>query len=163
MSYTIEYLANHPEHLDTVAQWYWDEWDRHEGWNIERSRQFARQGMNKDKLDMVLVALNEEKDCVGTIQVRKEWGLGNETPDFLKKYSPWLGSLFVRKEDRCNNVAPKLCRQLLSELMTLKIQNCYAATSHLDSFFMAHNGKNIGDVHFAGEDMRIYEFNVGEE
>lgn len=60
MSYSIAYLADYPQHVALISKWYWDEWDQYEGWDIQRSREFAKMGMNKDKLDMVLIALNEK-------------------------------------------------------------------------------------------------------
>ena len=161
MPYEITYLANHPHHTDTVAKWYWEEWDRHEGWELSRSFQFAKNGCHKDKLDIVLIALNEINECIGTIQLRKKWGIGNEAPKHLKKYSPWLGSLYVRPDHRGARVGFDLCSALEQAAIGIGIKKCYAATSHLDKFFKLKNGVIIENTHFANEDMRVFEFSIG--
>ena len=160
MSYSIDYLADHPRHLPTVAQWYWQEWDRHEGWDIDRSTAFAAQGCNKDKLDIILIALNDTQDCVGTIQLRKEWGLGAEIPAKLCQYTPWLGSLYVHPDHRFERIGYDLCTEIEKTAKAIGIKKCYAATAHLDAFFKTQNGVTIDTVHFANEDMRIYQFSL---
>lgn len=161
MATQISYLADHPEHLETITKWYWDEWDRHEGWDIERSRAFAKAGCNKDKLDIVLIALNEDQECVGTIQLRKEWGIGSEIPEHLKQYSPWLGSLYVRGDYRGGRIGFDLCEALEKAAKKIGIKKCYVATAHLDKFFKLKNGVVVDETHFANEDMRVYEFSIG--
>jgi len=161
MSYEISYLTDHKHHINQVAKWYWDEWDRHEGWKLSRSLEFAENGCNKDKLDIILIALNEQKECVGTIQLREKWGLGNEAPEALNKYYPWLGSLYVHPDYRNNGLGFDLCVALEKAALNIGIEKCYAATSHLDNFFKLRNGSVIDQTHFANEDMRIYEFSLG--
>ncbi len=161
MSYGIAYLADHPNHLGTIAQWYWNEWDRHEGWELSRSFEFAKNGCNKDKLDIILIAINEQKECIGTIQLRKKWGLGAEIPEHLKQYSPWLGSLYVHPDHRGGRIGFDLCEALKEAALNIGIKKCYAATSHLDKFFKLKNGVVVDETHFANEDMRIYEFSLG--
>ncbi|MEM6812562.1 MAG: GNAT family N-acetyltransferase [Pseudomonadota bacterium] len=160
MSYEIEYLADHPHHLPTVAKWYWQEWDRHEGWDIERSTSFAEQGCNKDKLDIILIAMNDSQDCIGTIQLREEWGLGDEIPQKLREYSPWLGSLYVHPDYRFKKLGFDLCEQIKKAAIEIGIKSCYAATSHLDQFFKLRNGVKIDSVNFANEDMGIFKFSL---
>lgn len=160
MNEKIVFLADYPEHLNTIAKWYWEEWDRHEGWNYERSYQFAQNGCNKDQLDIILVALSQNDECIGTIQLRNEWGIGEEIPDKLKKYSPWLGSLYVKKEYRGGKIAHNLCDALENVLTNMNITRFYAATGHLDSFFKAKKGIVIDDIIFANEQMRIFEFST---
>lgn len=161
MSYEITYLADHPHHLDTIAKWYWEEWDKHEGWNIERSLKFAKNGCNKNRLDIILLAVNEEDECLGTVQLRQNWGLGNETPEKLKQYSPWLGSLYVHPEHRGKTIGSDLCKALMQATQDIGIKKCYAATAELDNFFKLKGGENIDEIDFAGQHMRIYEFFLG--
>lgn len=161
MPYEITYLADHPDHLETIATWYWEEWDQHEGWNIDRSKEFAKNGCNKDKLDIILLALNEQNKCLGTIQLRQDWGLGNETPEKLKQYNPWLGSLYVDPDYRGKTIGADLCKALMKEATRIGIKKCYAATAELDNFFKLKGGQEIDEVDFAGQHMRVYEFSLG--
>lgn len=160
MPYTIAYLADHKHHLETVSRWYWEEWDKHEGWILERSLKFAEQGCNKDHLDIILIALNETDECLGTIQARKEWGIGEEIPNNLKQYSPWLGSLYVREDQRGTKLAYDLCHAIKQSIIKIDIKNCYAATGHLDNFFKTQKGNVIDETFFANEQMRIYAFSL---
>lgn len=160
MTYKIAYLADHTKHLDTIAKWYWDEWDKHEGWTLDRSTQFAKQGCNKNKLDIILLALSQSGECLGTIQVRQEWGIGDETPENLKQYKTWLGSLYVREDWRGTKIAYDLCASLKEAIQKIGIEKCYAATGHLDNFFKMQKGHVIDETFFANEQMRIYEFSL---
>lgn len=160
MPYEIKYLADHLNHIDTVAKWYWDEWDQHEEWDFSRSYQFVKNCCNKNKLDIILIALNEAQDCIGTIQLRRKWGLGAEPPKNLKQYTPWLGSLYVHPEYRNKKLGFELCSALEKAALDIGIKKCYAATSHLDSFFKFKNGVIVNETHFANEDMRIFEFSL---
>lgn len=160
MSYTLSYLVDHPEHLNTVANWYWQEWDKHEGWDQERSKKFAEKGMNRDYLDVNMIALNEQNECIGTIEIREKWGLPGESGEDLNKYSPWFGSLFVEPNYRGSRLAFDLCSMAGDTLKRIGYTQCHAATSHLDSFFINRGGHKIDETKFANESMRIYKFSL---
>jgi len=160
MSYTLSYLHDHPEHIDVVAKWYWDEWDRHEGWSLERSTAFAKKGLNKDYLDINMIALNDQNKCIGTIEIREKWGLPGEDGEYLNKYKPWFGSLFVKPEYRGSALAYGLCVMAGDTLKRIGYNKCHAATSHLDKFFINMGAQQIDGTTFANEKMRIYEFSL---
>ncbi len=153
MPYSISYLADHPKYIETVGQWYWQEWDRHEGWDVKQSIEYAKKGCNKDKLDLTLIALNEKNECVGTIQIRKESLL----KDF-SSLSPWLGSLYVTPAHRNEKVSFMLYKKLMSILSTLNIKTAYAFTTNLQKFFLRHGGEQIGQTIYAEKEVNVFSF-----
>ncbi len=152
-NYKIAYLADHPEHIETVGRWYWEQWDRYEGWDIESSIAYAREGTNKDKLDMTLIALNDKNECLGTIQLMQK--------GFCPGYddlTPWAGGFYVAPPRRGGRLAFQLLSHLKRETARLGIRTCYAFTSSLHRLFLRNGGRAIGDGFYAGKNVTVYEF-----
>lgn len=158
MPYSIAYLADHPEHVRIIGKWYWQEWDRHEGWNIEQSIAYAKEGCHKDKLDLTLIALNEKNECVGTIQAMKKSFLND-----FQHLSPWLGSFYISPAHRRNRVAFMLYKKLMEILSKLDIEEAHAFTPNLQKFFTRHGGQQIGTTDYAGKTVNVFSFSMVKE
>lgn len=152
LPYRIAYLADHPEHVETVARWWWDEWMKETtGGTFEAFAQRCRQiDCYRNQLNVTLIALHKEK-IVGVIQlVEDEWCPG------YRDVSPWLGSLYVLPEYRYKAVAFQLGYVAINKALEMGFEHLYAYTGNLDKVLMRHHFSKIDIVDYNGEPHRVY-------
>lgn len=61
---TIEHLADHKEHIDTVVNWIWNEFGNENDYEFFKS--IIKNSLIKNKLPLTFIAL-EDNELVGTI------------------------------------------------------------------------------------------------
>ena len=154
MTIRIAFLADHPEHIDRVAYWHWDEWDCDMlGLSLAEVTQLVRGcSLHKDRLDINLIALTAQNECVGTIELADN--------EFLPGYEdskPWLGSLYVDLAWRQKGVALALATAALALAQQLKFPAVHVYTHTLPEALMVQNGFIAGGtIAFAKHDWRVY-------
>jgi len=104
----IEYLADHPEHTETVARWNFTEW----GYLYDRSSFEGflcgtRSNMNRQEIPCTLIAL-DSCGLLGSVSLLKE---ENEE---RRDLSPWLSSMYVEPESRGLGVGKALNHAVVS-------------------------------------------------
>ncbi|RPI24463.1 MAG: GNAT family N-acetyltransferase [Chloroflexota bacterium] len=125
----IAYLADHPQHLKTVAAWLYNEWGRH---NPESSLEKieARLGghLNRDAMPMTLIALDGERP-VGTAALQAS------DMSTRRELTPWLAAVYVDPEHRNRGAGSELVRAVEAEARKLGIQRLYLFTPDRDQFY----------------------------
>lgn len=127
---SIDYLANHPEFVPTLAQETLDHYrDILRDETIETRCAKLRSHMNTDRLPLALVA-SADGELFGLGALREYDLPGHE------ELTPWLGGMFVRPQHRRRGIGSALCRALEEEawlmgfpllyLFTLDQQRLYA-------------------------------------
>jgi putative acetyltransferase len=118
----IAHLFEHPEHVDTVAHWIYEEWwkDR-PGHTVETMAARLREAKDRNGVPLSLVAL-QAGEPVGTVNLVDN---DNEERPDLK---PWLAALLVRPEHRGCGVGSALVRSLAAEAGRLGIPRMYLGT-----------------------------------
>lgn len=155
MTHHIAFLADHPEYLDQVAFWQWDEWDRDMlGLSLEEVTTLVREcSLHKDRLDINFIALTDAGECVGTIELADN--------EFLPGYegrSPFLGSLYVAPEWRGKGIARQLMRAAMHHAVTLGFPRVYLYTHTVPEAFIHEHGFTLCDtVSFDGHEWRVYD------
>ncbi len=103
---TFERLERCPEHVATVARWWFDEWG-HESPELTPE---ANEALVRDSLDSVLpvtvVALQGDRP-VGVAELK-----AHELHDVLPECTPWLGGVYVAPEARGRGIAAQLVHEI---------------------------------------------------
>ena len=98
----IDFLAHHPDCVPTLAYWFHQEWsDLYSDRSLKDVENLIRGRMNKDKLPLVLVALEQGK-LVGTVCLK---GYDMDTRHDL---TPWLAGIYVAEESQGTGIGSKL-------------------------------------------------------
>jgi GNAT superfamily N-acetyltransferase len=135
----IEYLADHPDVIPTIARWIFDEWSfLYPGKSVHVVESFLRERLHKKILPFALVAFKNGKP-VGEVSL-KEFEL--ETRMDL---TPWVASLYVVKRWRGKGIGTSLMKAVEEKAARLGIQKLYlfTADSGLASHFYAKAGWKI--------------------
>ncbi|MEP6621568.1 MAG: GNAT family N-acetyltransferase, partial [bacterium] len=129
MTVTTSLLADHPEHLPTVAQWLFDEWaGRHTNSTVAIVAERLQSHLQRDRLPLMVVAV-DGTECVGCASVR-EADL-SERDDL----TPWLASVYVPEPRRRAGIGATLVRAAESEAARLGAKTLYLFTPDKQGFY----------------------------
>jgi predicted N-acetyltransferase YhbS len=129
VSTTIEFLADCPEALSTLAQWQHDEWGHYRpGDTVEKRSARLREGCNRDRIPLTVVAL-DDGEVLGSAS------LIAHDMETRMELTPWLASVFVGPEYRQRGIGAQLVRRIMSEATLLKIPLLYLYTVHSEKFY----------------------------
>jgi RimJ/RimL family protein N-acetyltransferase len=100
---TIGFLADHPDTIPTLAEWFRAQWpDYYAAWSQAEMEQDFLEDTSRDRLPSRLVAF-EANELVGTIILR-------EPGEALAEFQPELGGLYVVESHRGHGIATELVR-----------------------------------------------------
>jgi N-acetylglutamate synthase-like GNAT family acetyltransferase len=126
---TIEYLADHPETLDTLVQWTHGEWGNvHGGETLEQRRTRFAGSLNRDRIPLTVVAL-EGGELLGSAS------LIAHDMETRMELTPWLASVFVAEQYRRRGVGAELVRRIMAEARKLKVPLLYLYTVHSERLY----------------------------
>lgn len=154
MSIRIAFLVDYPEHIPTVAYWQWDEWDRDMlGLSLKEVESLVRMcSLHKDALDVNLIALTEDDQCVGTIELADS--------EFLPGYegvAPWIGSMYIHPDWRGAGIARKLWQAAFEHAKLMKFPKLYTFTHTLRDEILVREGFcTESTISFSGHEWRVY-------
>ena len=101
----IGFLADHPEHVETLARWHFDEWAALiPGWSYALAESELRSHSARAAIPTTLVAL-EGESLIGSASLLVE-----DLPEF-KQFTPWVASVFGAPEWRGKQVGSQLVRR----------------------------------------------------
>ena len=128
---TIEYLADHPEVVATLAQWQHAEWGHiRPGDTAEKRAARLRTWVNRDCIPLTVVAL-EASELLGSAS------LIAHDMETRMELTPWLAGVFVGEQYRRRGVGAQLVRRIMAEAGQLKIPLLYLYTVHSEHFYAA--------------------------
>jgi len=121
----IDYLANQPEYLPTLARWYYDEWAYlNENTSLESLIAVLEGYLNTDELPLLVLAY-EQKTLLGAAQLKfREMSI---YPD--KEH--WLGGVYVAPDYRNNGIAEKVIKQVYRSAQQFGVRTLHLQTADL--------------------------------
>jgi predicted N-acetyltransferase YhbS len=125
----IEYLADHPEFLRTLAEWQHGEWGHLRPGDTVEAR-MARLGScgERERIPLTVVA-HENGDVLGSAS------LIAHDMDTRKELTPWLAGVFVAPEHRRRGIGAALVRRIMVEASQLSVPVLYLYTVHSEKFY----------------------------
>jgi predicted N-acetyltransferase YhbS len=151
MQLRIEHLFRHPEHLERVAGWIYDEfWVGKAGYSPEFFAGLLRNAIDPDRIPLCRVAFvdGEPVGCVNLI------ANDDRTRPHL---APWLAALIVRPVQRHRGIGAALVRDVLAHARRLGFDAAYFGTD-IQPFYA-----RLGAVHHeqASAELSIMRFDLG--
>ncbi len=125
----IEYLADHPDRLETLAQWHHEEW-RHlnPGDTVEKREVRMRAHLAKRQIPTTFVAFD------GDTLLGSACLLADDMHQY-RDLTPWLASVFVAPEHRGGGVGSALVQRVVEEARALDVKTLYLYTPDRESFY----------------------------
>jgi len=119
----IDYLASHLLHAGTLARWHHGAWgDLLADWSLEEAERELRTHVQCRAIPTTVVALDGETP-VGSASL-----LANDD-ERIRKYSPWLASLYVVPGRRGEGIGAALVRAIVDEAAALAVPRLYLYTT----------------------------------
>jgi len=131
MGRTIEYLADHPGALPTLAQWQHAEWGHTNPTDtVEARKAHLEAACHRDRIPLAVVAL-DNGEVLGSAS------LVSQDMETRVELTPWLASVFVGEQYRRKGIGAELVRRIMSEAGKLEVPLLYLYTVHSEKFYAA--------------------------
>ncbi len=119
----FDFLKNHPEYIQTCAQWSFEEWGRYTPERtfddfLEARRKYARYD---NRVPFTLLVFSDDR-LVGICSLA-------ETRGILPELSPWLAALYVDPAYRKQGIGKLLERKISEIADSMGYENLYCFTS----------------------------------
>ena len=132
----ITYLANHPEHVSTVAKWIFDEWGHQSpDTTLESLEERFRSHLNRTTVPLTFLAMDADRP-LGTASL-----VFQDMNDHLE-LSPWLSAVYVLPEHRKKGIGSKLVKSVELISAHLDVEQLYLFTPDREAFY-AHMGWTV--------------------
>ncbi len=126
MQIQFEYLADHPECVPLVIDWWRTVWSDRIGSDLARASEQLRSSLSRDELPINILAMLHERP-VGTAALKLQ-----EVEDLFPDKQYWLGSVFVDKTYRGVGIASALCMKIVQLAEQKGVPHLYLQTLDLD-------------------------------
>jgi RimJ/RimL family protein N-acetyltransferase len=118
---TIDFLADYPDTIPTLAKWFRDQWpDYYAKWSQAELEQDFLEDISRDRLPSRLVAF-ESNELAGTIVLREQTGTSPE-------FQPELGGLYVVESHRGHGIGTELVRAGMKLALDQGYETVHATT-----------------------------------
>ena len=148
---TIGFLADYPDTIPTLAQWFRDQWpDYFADWSQAEMEQGFLEGASRNRLPSRLVAF-ESDALVGTIVLRE-----GET-ETLPAFQPELGGLYVMASHRGRGIGTELIRAGMQLARDQGYEIVYATTVAAAGILERLGWEFIQTVVHRNESLALYQ------
>jgi predicted N-acetyltransferase YhbS len=119
---TIEYLADHPAHLPTLAAWLHAQWGSlNPGSTVETRVESLRKQLQRAEVPCAFVALDGDRPAGSASLVEHDM---EDHPE----WSPWLASVYVHRDFRRRGIGSALAERVAEEARALGVGPLYLFT-----------------------------------
>ena len=147
----IEYLADHPLHLPTVAAWQDAEFSYlNPATTIEDRTERLRLSLQKNALPIAFIALSSSGMLLGSACILP-------TTITQKHLTPWLSSVFVPGEFRGKGIASALSLHALAEAARLGYSRLYLFTPRSEALYARIGWSTFERVEYNGVPLALME------
>ena len=131
----FSYLADRPDAIQTIGQWYFERWGylldgETPASSVDRLQSF----LNRDKIPFVLVAT-----CQGTVVGAAQLKY-REMADLFPSYEHWLGGVYVAREHRGQGFGSQIAEQIATVAPGCGVETLYLQTEAMDGGLYAPLG-----------------------
>ena len=126
--FRIEYLADHPSFLPSLAQWHHAQWSYLDvGVSVEQ-RVTALQKHGKAQVPTTAIALSDSRLLGSASLIAHDM-------DTHPELSPWLASVYVAPEYRRRGIGSALVQRIVAEATSLELASLYLFTPDKEQFY----------------------------
>lgn len=151
----IDFLANHPQHVETVTKWLWLQWG--EPYNYLFWKTLVKSCLSTSTLPQAYLAISELGEAIGTACL---WRC-----DLLSRQdlTPWLACLFVDPQYRQMGVGKRLQYHCCQQAKKMGFRMVYLF-SELEGYYEAFGWTYLGHTqHELGFKTKLYGKNISKE
>lgn len=144
------YLADRPDAIPIIAKWYFNEWGYlRDVSSIEKTIQILQQYLNRDKIPLILLAI-ENDEIAGAVQLKYY------EMDLYPEKEHWLGGVYVSDKYRRKKIAGKLVNKAIEVARNNNVETLYLQTEKLDGGLYQRLGwKPIDKVKYNGKEVLV--------
>lgn len=152
----IPLLADHPEAVDLVARWYFDQW-AHESPSVTLERVKYEVATSANRVSPPLLVLARKDETVigaAALKIREM--------EICPEKEFWLGGVYVSETERRKGVASALVEAVLSQAREFGIERLFLQTERLDGgLYRQHGFEAIEEIEYKGSRVLIMETQTG--
>lgn len=126
-------LADHPEAVETVARWYFDEWGRAAGRSFDDELERVSTYTGRDTAPLIVLA-RRDGVAIGATQLKIR-----EMEQF-PEYEFWVGGVYVEASARGRGLASRLVEDVVARARAAAIDRLHLQTENLSGGLYARLG-----------------------
>ena len=152
----FEFLADRPDAINLVAQWYYDEWGHSKpGASPAGIAKKLSLGLNRDRVPLLLLATDSEK-VVAAVELKYR------EMDIYPDKVHWLGGLYVTPGYRGRGLGVQLVAHALKLAKELGISKLHLQTEKLDGGIYTSLGwRPLERANNKGINVLVMEIDIG--
>jgi len=141
----IEPLAAHPELVDVIARWHWNEWGGSEPGSLEHWTENLRRG-GRDGIPITFIAL-ERGQPLGSVTLTE-----HDMPGHIgyENFGPWLAGAFVTPDARGRGIGAKLMRHAVEQAEAWGVPRLYLYTESASRFYEHLGWTTLDETEYEG-------------
>ncbi len=152
----IKSLCEHPEYINSVAEWTWEEFCKIDRPSISLCDIVKNlKGQKTGRLPHTYIAIDGNVLC-GTITMYENYLKGED-------FTPWMGSLFVPHEYRRLGVARKLINTVKKEATARGFKTLYVRTEHACGYYEKHGWQFVKETVDMEHNLNTTVYKTGTE
>ena len=153
-SIKIDYLGHHIHFIAIIAQWHQDEW-QHISPSLSTQLRIKMYSAYKNSASIpcCLIALSGNKPAGSASLVSSDM-------DSHTHLSPWLASVFVHKDFRCQGIARQLIAKCLLNARQTGVKTLSLFTPDKTDFYQNLGWKLIESTLYHGENVDIMSYDL---
>ena len=125
----LEYLAERPEFIPTLARWHYHEWGHLRPGDSVEARILRLQGWcGRGLVPFTVIALSDD-ELLGSAS------LIEHDMDSRLELTPWLAGVFVAPQHRRKGIGAVLVRRVMDEATSLRVSKLYLYTVDSTGFY----------------------------
>ncbi len=125
----IRPLADHPEAVPLLADWFFTEWNSYDKRTHAEIEEQLRQNLDRESVPITFVALEKSK-VIGTVSLDL-----SDLPPYDHLYSPWLAALYVHPDFRHRGVGRALVARVIAFGRSQNLATIFLWTSGSSDFY----------------------------
>ncbi len=143
----IRYLADRPELIPVLASWFYAEWGTPD-LSVERIERRLHERLNRDRLPLVLVGFHDQQPVASaSLKIREM--------EIRPEYLHWLGSVYVRPEERNRGIGSHLIEYAASEARRWDVEDLYLYTTYRENLYARLGWITIERVEYHGRSVAV--------
>jgi predicted N-acetyltransferase YhbS len=147
----IAILAEHPDHIQTVSSWVFNEWGSlTPGVTLEKVVTKFQTHLNLGRIPLTFIALQGQAP-VGTASLVLH-DISDRT-----ELSPWLAAVYVLPEQRGNGIGTRLVLAAERAAVRLGVSRLYLFTHDRERFYMRLGWQAFDRIRYRGQGVVIME------
>ena len=149
MSVEVAYLADHPEAIPRLADWFFTEWGQSDPpFSREEFEAQFRERLNRDRLPLTMIAFKDGNvAATASLRIREV--------DTHPEYEHWLGSVYTHPEYRRRGIASVVIEALVEQARRLGILELYLYTRRNIALYARLGWRTIANECYHGREVAV--------